>query len=167
MTVSLWRSTVTAILARSTAWCAADRSRIEVARLSARGPGSAPSAMMPARRCSSLVSALFGVGAGLLASCAYYQPPPPATTASVEAPQPPSRKAMLPPTAPRPVRKPTPPPLPGSATSEPAGEAAAMIEPESRSGASAPTAVASPQVQELIGLDQPAATRLFGTAADA
>jgi hypothetical protein len=41
-----------------------------------------------------------------------------------------------------------------------------MIEPESRSGASAPTAVASPQVQELIGLDQPAATRLFGTAAE-
>jgi len=41
-----------------------------------------------------------------------------------------------------------------------------MIEPESPAGASAPTAVASPQAQELIGLDQPAATRLFGTAAE-
>ena len=41
-----------------------------------------------------------------------------------------------------------------------------MIEPESPAGASAPTAAASPQVQELIGLDQPAATRLFGTAAE-
>jgi len=41
-----------------------------------------------------------------------------------------------------------------------------MIEPDSRSGASAPAAAASPQVHELIGLDQPAATRLFGTAAE-
>src|SRR5438132_7693490 len=166
MTVNLWRSTVTATLERSTAWCAADRSRIEVARLSAREPGSAASAMMPARRRSSLVSALFGVGAGVLASCAYYQPRPPATTASVEAPQPPSPKAMLPPPAPRPVRKPTPPSPPGSAASEPAGEAAAMIEPESRAGAPGPTAAESPQVQELIGLDQSAATRLFGTAVE-
>src|SRR6266478_7377865 len=84
MTVSLWRSTVTATLERSTVWCAADRPRIEVAWLSARGPGSAASAMMPARRRSSLVSALFGVGAGVLASCAYYQPQPPATTARSE-----------------------------------------------------------------------------------
>ena len=32
--------------------------------------------------------------------------------------------------------------------------------------AAGPTAVASPHVEELIGLDQPAATRLFGTAAE-
>ena len=41
-----------------------------------------------------------------------------------------------------------------------------MIEPEAPAGTSAPTAAASPQVQELIGLDQPAATRLFGTAVE-
>ncbi len=39
-----------------------------------------------------------------------------------------------------------------------------MIEPEAPAGA--PAAAASPQVQELIGLDQPAATRLFGTAVE-
>src|SRR5207237_10472279 len=102
MTISLWRSTVTATLERSTAWCAADRHRIDVARIAAPAPGSAASAMMATRRRSYLVSALLGVGAGVLASCAYYQPRPPATAASVEAPQPPSPKAMLPPTAPRP-----------------------------------------------------------------
>ena len=41
-----------------------------------------------------------------------------------------------------------------------------MIEPESRAGAPGPTAAESPQVQELIGLDQSAATRLFGTAVE-
>jgi hypothetical protein len=42
-----------------------------------------------------------------------------------------------------------------------------MIEPQSPAGASDPTAAAlSPQVKELIGLDQPAATRLFGPAAE-
>ena len=41
-----------------------------------------------------------------------------------------------------------------------------MMKPEPPGDASAPTAEASPQVKELIGLDQPAATRLFGTAAE-
>jgi hypothetical protein len=47
---------------------------------------------------------------------------------------------------------------------EPADEAVAMIEPEAPAGA--PAATTSPQVQDLIGLDQPAATRLFGTAVE-
>ena len=45
-------------------------------------------------------------------------------------------------------------------------EVPALIEPEVPAAAPSPTAVASPQVQELIGLDQSAATRLFGTAAE-
>ncbi|HWZ69127.1 MAG TPA: hypothetical protein VNW89_14960 [Stellaceae bacterium] len=39
-----------------------------------------------------------------------------------------------------------------------------MIEPEAPAGA--PAAAASPKVQELIGLDQPAATRLLGNAVE-
>ena len=45
-------------------------------------------------------------------------------------------------------------------------EAPAMIEPRVPTARPGPAAVASPQVQELIGLDQPAATRLFGTAGE-
>jgi hypothetical protein len=45
-------------------------------------------------------------------------------------------------------------------------EVPALIEPEAPAPAPSPTAIASPQVQELIGLDQPAATRLFGTAVE-
>ena len=45
-------------------------------------------------------------------------------------------------------------------------EAPAMIEPRVPAAPPGPAAVASPQVQELIGLDQPAATRLFGTAGE-
>jgi hypothetical protein len=41
-----------------------------------------------------------------------------------------------------------------------------MDEPGVPAAAPGPTALASPQVQELIGLDQPAATRLFGPAAE-
>jgi hypothetical protein len=43
-------------------------------------------------------------------------------------------------------------------------EAPAMIEPAAPAATPSPPAVASPQLRELIGLDQPAATRLFGTA---
>jgi len=45
-------------------------------------------------------------------------------------------------------------------------EVPALIEPEVPAATPSPTAVASPQMQELIGLDQPAATRLFGAAAE-
>src|SRR5262249_10988874 len=160
MTVSSWQSTVTATLERSTAWCAADRPRIEVAPNAARAPESAAIAMMLERRRYSLLSALFGVGAGVLVSCADGQPRPPATTASVEAPQPPPPKERLPQTLPRPARKPTPPRPPENSVPDPGDEAVAMIQPEPPAGASAPTAETSLQVKELIGLDQPAATRL-------
>jgi hypothetical protein len=43
---------------------------------------------------------------------------------------------------------------------------ATTIEPGVSTAAPSPTAVAFPQVQELIGLDQPAATRLLGTAVE-
>jgi hypothetical protein len=41
-----------------------------------------------------------------------------------------------------------------------------MIEPGAAPPTTSPAAAAPPQVQELIGLDQPAATRLFGTAVE-
>jgi len=45
-------------------------------------------------------------------------------------------------------------------------EAAAIDEPGVAAAAPGPAVVASPQTQELIGLDQPAATRLFGPATE-
>src|SRR5438309_1296761 len=142
MTVSSWQSTETATLARSTAWCAADRPRIELAPNAAR----AGSAMMLVRRRYSLVCALFGVGAGVLASCADDQPRPAATTASVEAPKPPPPKDTVPQAMPRPARKPTPPHPPESSVPDPGDEAVGMMKPEPPAGASASTAEASPQV---------------------
>jgi hypothetical protein len=41
-----------------------------------------------------------------------------------------------------------------------------MIEPEPAKPVPAPPAAASPQARELIGLDQPAATRLLGVATE-
>ena len=84
----------------------------------------------------------------LLAACAAQtappKPAPPPQTAIVEPPPPvhPSRRLRV---VPRPERKPTPP-----------GETAAAAPPPPR----------SPQVGELIGLDQRAASRLFGAAAE-
>src|SRR6266436_1061023 len=161
MTVSLWRSTVTAILARSTAWHAADRRHVKAARI-ARAYGITAGLTTAGRARLFLLPVLLGIGAGMLTSCAAEQPRPQSPTAAVEAPQPSLPRASLPPAVPRPPHKPTPPPSPGSAAPEPADEAAAMIEPEAPAGA--PAAAASPQVQELIGLDQPAATRLLGNA---
>jgi hypothetical protein len=114
-----------------------------------------------------LYPALLGLGAGALASCAGRQSSVPPQTAAARV-LPPSQE-MLPRshTMPRPARKPTPPPTgsPVPATDE---EKLATTEPKPPgSSPSPPTEAgrASSEV-ELIGLDQSAATRLFGQAAE-
>ncbi len=132
----------------------------------------------------SLLPALLGFGVGILAACAGGQPSSPPATASAQPPQPPLAKDALPLGVPHPARKPTPPPVQGGPASEPGNEPLAMIEPGAPAAASGlpaaapasappapapasgPAAAAPPQVQELIGLDQPAATRLLGTAVE-
>jgi hypothetical protein len=118
--------------------------------------------MMAARRRFPLIAAVLGVGVGILVSCAKEQPPAPATTASVAAPQPPPRQGTIAPAPPRPPRKPAPPLPPESSVPDRGDEALAMIEPEPAQRPSGP----NPRPEELIGLDQPAATRLFGTAVE-
>ena len=114
--------------------------------------------------------AVLGLGMGVLAGCAEQPLPPPPETAAVPPPQPPAAK---PPShvARRPAHKPTPP----SATEGPQtqgsapdtdNEALAMIAPEPTIPSPAPAVVPPPQVKELIGLDQPAATRLLGAAVE-
>jgi hypothetical protein len=107
--------------------------------------------------------ALLSLGAGMLASCTGEQVEPPPPTSAVRPL--PSPLAVSPPAAtPRPARKPNPPsPIEGSAPAgleaslPPSGPAAASISPS-------PATSPPPQDNELIGLDQPAATRLFGPA---
>ena len=111
-------------------------------------------------------------------SCVEQQPPPPQVTATIQPPQQPAPK-MPSLVVPRPVHKPSPPQAtenpPAEGPSPKADEGAlAMIPPEPARPVPSP-AVASPpqsavapppQVKELIGLDQPAATHLFGAAVE-
>jgi outer membrane biosynthesis protein TonB len=111
-------------------------------------------------------------------SCVEQQPPPPQVTATIQPPQQPAPK-MPSLVVPRPVRKPSPPQAtenpPAEGPSPKADEGTlAMIPPEPARPVPSP-AVASPplsavarppQVKELIGLDQPAATHLFGAAVE-
>jgi hypothetical protein len=66
---------------------------------------------------------------------------------------------------PLPARKPTPPPAIDNAGLEPEGAAVAMAEPEPAMHGPEPVSL-PPRPSELVGLDQPAATRLFGHAAE-
>jgi hypothetical protein len=120
--------------------------------------------------------ALLGLGASMTLSCAEQQPAPPPVTAAIQPPQQPAPK-MPSHTAPRPVRKPSPPqgtesPPAEGPSPKAEDEALAMISPESaRPGAAVAlppqAAVAPPPLaKELIGLDQPAATRMFGAAVE-
>ena len=105
----------------------------------------------------------------MLVACAEQPPPPPPETAMAPLPQP---TATKPPAhvARRPVHKPTPPPATEGVETQSSGpdaddEAVAMIPPQTPEPNSSP-AVTHPQVKELIGLDQPSATRLFGAAVE-
>jgi hypothetical protein len=132
------------------------------------------------KRCSLLLyPALLGLGAITLASCVGEESRPPRAAALHPVPPPPETLGRLS-TVPRPARKPTPPPPTDEADRATGGEAVAMTEPRSSEGtpASEPTSSAAeaaasanpagalPSHVELIGLDQPAATRLFGPAAE-
>jgi hypothetical protein len=134
--------------------------------------------MRAERRGFRLYPALLAMGAGVLMSCAAEPPAPAPETAAIRPPPTPSPDRATPlPTAPRPARKPTPP-------AETPDEAVEMTMPKPAVDAATPeatwrphdpapgsTALGStntppPPVSELIGLDQPAATRLFGPAAE-
>jgi hypothetical protein len=71
----------------------------------------------------------------------------------------------------RPAHKPFPPSATGGAEPEGASaeadnEALAMIAPEAAGPNPRPAGAAPPQLKELIGLDQPAATRMLGAAVE-
>jgi hypothetical protein len=113
---------------------------------------------------------VLGLGASALACCAKQPPPLPPVTAAVQSPELAAPKGPVR-ASPRPARKPNPPPATeGTATegpaAEPDGEALAMIAPEPAGPGPSPPVASPPQAKELIGLDQPAATRLFGAAAE-
>jgi hypothetical protein len=95
-----------------------------------------------------------GLGLGLLAGCAYAPPAAPPQTAALQppplplrAPSPHRRVFPLPP-----PRKPTPPPEASGA--------------EADAGLSSSDFERTPSASELIGLDEAAATRLFGSAVE-
>jgi hypothetical protein len=131
-----------------------------------------------------LYSALTGLAASGLASCAVEEVfrLPPQASAVLPAPPPPA-EAPLPAPVPRPTHKPSPPPV-EEAEPATADEALAMTTPgppgglpgqeaalpPSGPGAPSPSPPSAgpvlPQTSELIGLDQPGATRLFGPATE-
>jgi hypothetical protein len=133
------------------------------------------------RRWSLVYPALLSLGGGVLASCAINEAPPWLQTSAarpVPSPEAPAARSA----APRPARKPTPPPTagnPGPASGEEAfamtgtkaTESAAGSETPSPSDLAATSTSPVPPSQiplqpELIGLDQPAATRLLGPATE-
>lgn len=116
-------------------------------------------------RCSFVYPALMSVAVGVLAACADKPPPVPPETVAVEQPPlppplPPRRRAF-----PLPARKPTPPPDTLADASASAAEAMAFANPAPIAGTPAsPPGSRTPAMSELIGLDQPGATRLLGPA---
>jgi hypothetical protein len=135
------------------------------------------------RRCLLLSPALLGLGAVALASCVGEKSKMP-TQAVAAQPSAPSPQEISPGshTVPRPARKPTPPSPTEDSAAATGGEAVAMTEPKPSAGSvseplsppvdatggasSANSARSLPPQVELIGLDQPAVTRLFGPAAE-
>jgi outer membrane biosynthesis protein TonB len=165
-------------LARSTAWRDVDRRYVSAVNTKPHADGVVARAAKSRWRRLLLDPALLGLGASMTLSCVEQQPPPPQVTATIQPPQQPAPK-MPSLVVPRPVRKPSPPQAtenpPAEGPSPKADEGAlAMIPPEPARPVPSP-AVASPpqsavapppQVKELIGLDQPAATHLFGAAVE-
>ena len=122
------------------------------------------------RRRSLLYFALLSVGAGTLFSCAGKEVPPQPQTVAVRPPHP--LAVELPvhvPPVPRPAHKPNAPPSSDEAaamTAENAPAQPSSLHSGSEPVPTSPGPAPSPSLQtsELIGLDQPAATRLFGPA---
>jgi hypothetical protein len=132
---------------------------------------------------------VISLAVSVLAACTTGEPPPPRETAAVQPLPPAPKKSPSRRTIPRPPRKPSPPgPIgggaPGAETeaqaineSEPAIPASGRAAPspdreadwlQRLAGIPAPSraVVSPPRASELVGLDQPAATRLFGAATE-
>jgi hypothetical protein len=109
--------------------------------------------------------ALMSLGIGILTCCAEKPPAPPPQTAAIPPPLPPTpRPAPRHRVFPVPEHKPTPP-ADDASGSDANDEALAMAGPESATRA--PEAVSlPPRPSKLIGLDQPAAKQLFGSATE-
>jgi hypothetical protein len=163
-------------LARSTAWRDVDRRYVSAVNIKPRADGVVARTAKSRWRRLFLDPALLGLGATMTLSCAEQPPLPPPVTAAVQPPQQPAPKTPSQ-VVPHPVRKPSPPQATESPSAEgPSAkaddEALAMIPPEpARPGpavASPPQAAVAPppQLKELIGLDQPGATHLFGAAVE-
>jgi outer membrane biosynthesis protein TonB len=97
----------------------------------------------------------------MLSGCAAPPPPAAAKVVTLPPPPPPAPVVRRPRPIPLPEHKPVPPPEPGGPAA--AGEAVAAAPQTAQSAAMAAYPAQRP---ELIGLDQQAATRLFGTAAE-
>jgi len=136
--------------------CAQKRAKFGLSRGSADEPVAAAVDRDQLRRFRFPV--VVGLGLGLLANCAYAPPAAPPQTAALQPPPPPLRTPSLHRRVfPLPPRKPTPPPEASGAEAD-AGRASALL---SSSGLER-----TPSASELIGLDEAAATRLFGSAGE-
>ncbi len=101
---------------------------------------------------------LTGLAVLALTGCASTPPPPPPKpVAALPPPPPPPPPRVRPRPVPRPAHKPEAPP------ETPGDEAMAMAAPQP---GGPPPAPVPPRASELIGLDQSAAARLFGAAAE-
>ncbi|MGA7262123.1 MAG: hypothetical protein WBX30_14665 [Stellaceae bacterium] len=127
------------------------------------------------RRLSLVYPALLSLGAGVLSSCGVAEGPPPAQTSAVRPLPPPPETPAVHNAAPRPARKPFPPPPASIQAPAPSGEPAeGTAAPESSSPASDLAALSPsparqgqiPSQAELIGLDQSGAMRLLGPATE-
>lgn len=162
-----------ATLARSTAWPAAELWYVAVANRIVAG-------LMRAERRGLLLYPVLLAVMGALASCAP-EPAPTPKTATFRLPPPPAETVSPARPVPRPSRKPTPPgegpvaaavgqPLvltPAKPSAETAGpEAPSPQDLTPASISPGPAGPPPPEAGELIGIDQPAATRLFGPAAE-
>lgn len=135
------------------------------------------------RRWSLVYPALLSLGAGVLSSCAAHEPQPAPQISAVRPLPPHPETPAVHGAAPRPARKPTPPPPAGTPAPVPDGEDLTMTGPKSTEGSAAPESSSPssdlaalstspgrqgqiPSQPELIGLDQSGAMRLFGPATE-
>ncbi len=98
------------------------------------------------------------LGVGVLSSCAEKPPPAPPQTVAIEPPPPPPPPPPRRRVFPLPAHKPAPPPENEAGGPEAGAEAMALASPE--------PIERTPATSELIGLDQPAASHLFGAATE-
>jgi hypothetical protein len=111
------------------------------------------------RRRLFVYPALMSLGVGVLASCAENPRPAPPRTVAVEPPPPPPAPLPARRVFPLPAHKPAPPAENPAGPAETGTDTTALANPE-------PAPPPPPPASELIGLDQPGATRLLGAATE-